>query len=52
MCVQTTLDEPIMQHLMYATVIDIRIVRSIEFGVGAGTFNACLILNYRDKRHI
>jgi hypothetical protein len=54
MCVQTTLDEPIMQHLMYAIVIDICIVRSIEFviRVGAGTVNACLILNYRDKRHI
>jgi hypothetical protein len=30
------------------------IVRSIEFviRVGAGTVNACLVLNYRDKRHI
>jgi hypothetical protein len=31
-----------------------RIVRSIEFviRVGAGTANACQILNYRGKRHI
>jgi glycyl-tRNA synthetase alpha subunit len=30
------------------------IVRSIEFDikVGAGTVKACLVLNYRDKRHI
>jgi hypothetical protein len=30
------------------------IVRSIEFVIraGAGTVNACLILNYRGKRHI
>jgi hypothetical protein len=30
------------------------ILRSIEFviRVGAGTVNACLILNYRGKRHI
>jgi hypothetical protein len=30
------------------------IVRSIEFviKVGAGTVKACLVLNYRDKRHI
>jgi hypothetical protein len=54
MCVQTSLDEPIMQHLMYVIVIDICIVQSIEFviRVGAGTVNASLILNYRDKRHI
>jgi hypothetical protein len=30
------------------------IVRSIKFvtKVGAGSANACLVLNYRDKRHI
>jgi hypothetical protein len=32
----------------------VNIVRAIEFviKVGAGTVKACLVLNYRDKRHI
>jgi hypothetical protein len=42
------------QYQLHHTKIEKNIVPSLEFviRVGAGTVNACLILNYRGKRHI